>query len=122
MAAKEDTQTITILIINHANWTPQTIPLNKHPDIHTITTIPPHTIHYNPTPEWPKYYQYTEPSLTSIICIHDQVTPTLNPQATHELQKLLGRITNTHIETYSIKPTLTNYNVKFSNKWKNAPN
>ena len=89
MVAKEDTQTIAILIINHANWTPQTIPLNKHPDIHIITTIPPHTIHYNPTPEWPKYYQYTEPSLTSIICIHYQVTPTLNPQATHELQKIL---------------------------------
>ena len=50
MAAKEDTQTITILTINHTDWTTQTIPLNKHPDIHTITTIPPHNIHYNPTP------------------------------------------------------------------------
>jgi hypothetical protein len=89
MAAKEDTKTITILIINHTDWTPQTIPLNKHPDIHTLATIPPHSIQYNPMPEWPKYYQYTEPSLTSIICIHSQTTLTPNPRTAQELQNIL---------------------------------
>ena len=71
MAAKEDTQTSTILIINHQDWTPQKLTLTKGVDIHVISTIPPHTIQYKPTPKWPQYYQYMEPSLTSIIYIHN---------------------------------------------------
>jgi hypothetical protein len=49
MAAKEDAQTITILIINHKDWTPQQLPVTN-PDIHILATIPSHTIQYNPTP------------------------------------------------------------------------
>jgi hypothetical protein len=120
MAAKEDAQTITILIINHKDWTPQQLPLTN-PDTHILATIPPHTIQYNPTPEWPKYYQYTEPSLTSIICVHNQETIPKNTQIPIELQKILKRTTNTHIDIHPIKPTPTHYNVKFSNAWKNAP-
>ena len=71
MATKEDAQTITILIVNHKDWAPQKLPLTNT-NIHIMATIPPHTIQYNPTPKWPKYYQYTEPSITSIICIHNQ--------------------------------------------------
>jgi hypothetical protein len=67
MEAKEDTNTATILIINHNDWTPQQISLTTSGDIHTLATIPPHTILYNPTPEWPKYYQYVEPSLNNIM-------------------------------------------------------
>ena len=39
----------------------------------------------------------------------------------HKLQGILKRITNMHINTYLIKPTIPHYNVKFSNAWKNAP-
>ena len=121
MAAKEDTNTTTILIMNHTDWTSQRIPLNNHPDIHTIVTIPPHSIQYNPMSEWPKYYHYIEPSLTSTIYIHNQTTLTPNPKTAQELQNILQRLTNTHITTHHIKPTHAHYNVKFSNKWKNAP-
>ena len=83
MAAKEDTNTATIFIINHNDWTPQQIDLTTNNDIHTLVTI-----QYNPTPEWPKYYQYVEPSLTSIICIYSQSNPTYseptNPRRTHK--------------------------------------
>ena len=51
MAAKEDPNTITILIINHNDWTTQQIPLSTQADIHILTTIPPHTLHYSPTPK-----------------------------------------------------------------------
>ena len=44
MAAKEDTNTITILIVNHNEWTPQQLPITTKNDRHTLTTIPPHTI------------------------------------------------------------------------------
>ena len=56
MAAKEDEHTTTILIVNYKDWTTQQLPLKDHADIHIIATIPPHTIQYVPTPEWPKYY------------------------------------------------------------------
>ena len=115
MVAKEDAQTITILIINHTNWTSQKLPLNTNGDIHTIVNIPPHTIHYDPTTEWPK------PSHTSIICIHNQIIPTKNLQTPQELQRVLKRITNTHTKIYPNKPTLTQYNVKFSKEWQYAP-
>ena len=121
MAAKEDTQTITILIVNYNDWTSQHLPLNVDAGIHTIATIPPHIIHYDPTPEWPKYYQYIEPSLTSIICIHNQKYPTMNIQTPHELQNVLKKTLNTHIDTFPIIPNLRHYNVKFSKAWKNAP-
>jgi hypothetical protein len=52
MAAKEDTNTITILITNHNDWTPQQLQFNTKGDIHILITIPPHTIQYKPTPEW----------------------------------------------------------------------
>jgi ribonuclease HI len=120
MAAKEDAQTLTILIINHKDWTPQQIPLINH-DIHILATIPPHTIIYNPTPKWPKYYQYTEPSLTSIICVHNQDTILNNTQIPTVLQRILKNTIHTHIDTHPIKSTPTHYNVKFSNAWKNAP-
>ena len=74
MTAKEDTTTTTILIINHTDWTSQTIPLNKHPDIHTIVTIPPHSIQYHPTPEWPNTTNtpnpHSHPSSAYIIKQH----------------------------------------------------
>ena len=121
MAAKEDVHTITILIVNHKNWTTQLLPLNTNVDIHTIATIPLHTIHYVPTPEWPRYYQYIEPSLTSIICIDNQAHLSMNLQTPHELQKVLKKTLKTHIDTYPINPTPTQYNVEFSNSWKTAP-
>ena len=121
MATKEDTSTATILIINHNNWTPQQIALTQNGGIHTLATIPPHTIQYNPTPEWPKYYQYIEPSLTSIICVHNQSHPTINLQTPQELTKILTITTSTQINTSFINPTSANYHVKFSTKWKNAP-
>ena len=55
MAAKEDTNTVTILITNHNDWTPQQLQFTTKGDIHILTTIPPHTIQYKPTTEWPKY-------------------------------------------------------------------
>lgn len=63
MWCKRLINTITILIVNHNDWTPQQLPITTNGDIHTITTIPPHTIQYNPTLEWPKYYHFVEPSL-----------------------------------------------------------
>lgn len=63
----------------------------------------------------------TKPSLTSIICIHNQATLTLNPQISQELQNILKRIINIHIEMHPIKPTLTHYNVKFSQMEKCLP-
>ena len=89
MAAKEDAQTSTLLIINHQDWTPQKLTLGNGADIYVITTIPPHIIQYKPTPEWPQYYQYTEPSLTSIIYIHNQLTLTLQQQFPHHLKIIL---------------------------------
>ena len=50
MAAMKYTNTSTILIINHNDWTTQQIALNNNDDIHTLATIPPHIIQYNPTP------------------------------------------------------------------------
>jgi hypothetical protein len=44
VAAKEDTNTITILILNHNDWTTQQVPITTKGDIHTLTTIPTHTI------------------------------------------------------------------------------
>ena len=85
MATKEDTHTLTILIVNHKDWTTQSQPLNTNVDIHTIATIPPYIIQYAPTPEWPKYYQYVEPTLTSIICIHNPTQPPMNIQPPQEL-------------------------------------
>jgi hypothetical protein len=119
--AKEDTNTATILIINHNDWTPQQIPLTTSGDIHTFATIPPHTILYNPTPEWPKYYQYVEPSLTTILCIHNQTNLTTNLRTPQELAQVLEQTINTHIDTFPIKPTAPNYHIKFSNTWENAP-
>ena len=85
MAAKEDTNTTTILIVNHNDWTSHRIPLTINVDIHTIATIPPHTIQYSPTSEWPKYYHYVEASLTSIIRIHSQTNLAPNLQTPQEL-------------------------------------
>ena len=55
MAVKEDMHAITILIVNHKDWTPQQLPITKRANIHTIVI----TISYDPTPKWPKYYQKT---------------------------------------------------------------
>ena len=38
-----------------------------------------------------------------------------------KLTKILKLTTNTHINTFPINPTATNYHVKFSTTWKNAP-
>ena len=86
MAAKEVKNTTTILIVNHNDWTPQQITLTTNVDIHTLVIIPRQIVQYNPTPKWPKYYQYVEPSLTSIICIHNQPNPTLILQIPQELR------------------------------------
>ena len=87
--AKEDAHTITILIVNHKDWTPQQLPITKHVDIHTIVIVPPHTINFDPTLEWPEYYWYIEQSLTSIICILNQSNPTKNTQNPQELQYVI---------------------------------
>ena len=121
MAAKEDTHTLTILIVNHKDWTTQSLPLNTHTDIDTIATIPPYTIQYAPTPEWPKYYQYVEPTLTSIICIYNATQPPVNIQPPQELQKVLKKTFNIHIDTHPINLNTKPYKVKFSNSWNNAP-
>ena len=42
-----------------------------HKDVHIILTIPPNTIEYNPTLEWPQYLHTHEPD-TTILCIHNQ--------------------------------------------------
>ena len=89
MAAKEDPDTVTILIANHKDWTSQKLPLTTKPDVHIMTTIPPHTIKYKPTPEWPTYYQYDEPALTSIICVHNQATLSPNVRTPHTLKPIL---------------------------------
>ena len=86
-----------------------------------MATIPPYTIIYNPTIEWPKYYQYVEPLLTTILCIHSQPNPTINLRTLQTLTQILEQTTNTHIDTMPIKPTPPNYHIKFSNTWKNAP-
>ena len=121
MATKEDARAITILIVNHKGWTTQQLPLAENTDIHVMATIPPHTIHYDPTPEWPGYYQYIEPSITSIICIHNQTNLPMNIHTLNELQQVLKQTTNTHIDTHPIKPTSIHYNVKFFFAWKIAP-
>ena len=121
IAAKEDARTITILIVNHKDWTIPQLPLTTNSDTHIMATIPPHTIQCDPTPEWPKYYQYTEPSITSIICIHNQTNIPMNIQTPIALQQVLQQTLNTHIDTFPIKPTPTHYNVKFSLAWKTAP-
>ena len=120
MAAKEDARTITILIINHKDWTPQQLPLTNL-DIYIIATIPPHTIQSNPTPKWPKYYQYIELSFTSITCVHNQTNLPKNVQTPIELQQVRKQTTNTHIGIHPIKPTPIHYNVKFSTARKNSP-
>ena len=104
-------------MIGHHNKSP----LTTNGEIHTLATIPPYSIQYNPTPKWPKYYQYVEPSLTSIICIHNQPYPTMNLQTPRELSQVLKQTINTHIDTFPINPTIPNYHIQFSNTWKNAP-
>ena len=54
----------------------------------------------------------------SVVCTHCRVDHVQTPQ---ELQRVLKRITNTHTEIYPVKPTLTQYNVKFSKQWQYAP-
>ena len=81
----------------------------------------PHTIQYNPTPKWPKCYQYVEPSLTSLICIYNQSYSTMKIQTPRELPHVLKQTITTHIDTFPINPTPPNYHIKFSNTWKNAP-
>ena len=68
----------------------------------------------------PKYFQYVEPSFTSIICIHSQINPTHILETPRELLHILKQTTNTKIDTYPIKPTIPHYRIKFSNKWKNT--
>jgi ribonuclease HI len=121
MAAKEDPKTVTILIVNHKDWTTQKLPLTSKPDIHVMATIPPHTIQYKPTPEWPTYYQYVETALTSILCVHNQSTLHPNVQTPHTLKQTLQQIKNTHIDIHPIKPNLTHHTIKFSHAWKTAP-
>jgi hypothetical protein len=121
MAAKEDARTITILIANHKDWTPQQLPLTANTDIRVMATIPPHSIQYDPTPKWPKYYQHTEPSNTSIICIHNRAKLPTNVQTPTKLQQVLKQMTYTHVDTHPIKPTPIHYNVKFSTAWKTTP-
>ena len=121
MATKEDTHTVTILIVYHDDWTTQQLPIATNADIHILATIPPHAINYDPKPEWPKYYKHIELAQTSIICIHNQVHPTTNLQTPHPLQQVLQNTTNTHIDTYPIKPTPMKYHVKISKAWKDAP-
>jgi hypothetical protein len=122
MTTKEDPNTTTILIINHKDWTSQQIPLTKNTDVHILATIPPHTIQYTPTPEWPKYYQYVESSLTSIIYKHGKINPAPRLQTPHVLPHILKQTMNTLIDTYPIKPTIPHYHIKFSHTWKNSPN
>ena len=121
LAAKEDPKTVTIIIANHKDWTTQNLPFTTKPDVHVMTTIPPHTITYKPTPEWPTYYQYDEPALTSIICIHNQTTLSPNVQTPHTLKQILQQVTNTHIDTHPITPNRTHYKVKTSKIWKHTP-
>jgi hypothetical protein len=90
-------------------------------NVHTCRVIPPHALHYNPTPEWPKYYKYVDLTLTSTICIHNQANLKTNFQTTRELQHILQHTTNTHIDTYPVELTPTHYHIKFSDVWKNAP-
>ena len=79
MATKVNAHTITIIIINRIDWTPQQLPITKHANIYMIVSIPSHIIKYDPTPEWPKYYHYRKQSLALIICIHNQSNPTRSP-------------------------------------------
>ena len=95
----KDTHTLTIKIINHKYWTPQELPITKHANIHTILTILPHTISYNPILEWPKYYQYIEPSFTFRICIHNQSNTTNNIQTPQALHHIIKRIHNSQVDT-----------------------
>ena len=108
MAAKEDPNTITILIVNHKDWTTQNLSLTSKPNIHVMATIPPHTIQYKPTPEWPPYYQYIEPALMSISCVHNQATLSTFVQTPHTLKQILQQITNTHIDTNPLNPISLN--------------
>ena len=55
------------------------------------------------------------------MCIHHQANPTIDLQTPHELQHVMKKTINIHVDTYSIKPTPTHYHIKFSNAWKNAP-
>jgi hypothetical protein len=105
MAAKEDTNTFTILVVNHNDSTSQQIPINTKDDIHILATIPPHTIQYNPTSEWPKYYHYEKPSLVLILCIHGQTSLAPNLKTPHELAHILKQTTRTH--TYRHLPHQT---------------
>jgi hypothetical protein len=61
------------------------------------------------------------PSLTSIVYIHNQIHPTINPHLPHDLNIVLKIITNTHMDTYPIKPTPIKYNIKISKTWKTTP-
>ena len=121
MTVKEDTHIVTILIVNH-NDQPHNNSQSPRTQRYTyIATIPPHITQYDPTPTWPRYYQRTEPSLTSIICIHNQTHQTMKLQTPHTLQIVLIATINTHIDMYPIKPTPTKYHVRISKVWKDTP-
>jgi hypothetical protein len=71
MAAQENHNIATIIIINHKE---NPLPIT-HAEIHIIATIPPNTIQYNPTTEWPKYLHQLENQYTTIISINNQSPP-----------------------------------------------
>ena len=51
MATKENPHNMTIMTLNHKDWTSQQLNLANHQDIHTIATIPPNVFRHPSAPQ-----------------------------------------------------------------------
>ena len=117
MAAQANHNATTIVILNHKE---KPFPIN-HTDIHIILTIPPNTIQYNPTLEWPKHLHHLENQYTTIVCIYNERSP---PGHHHTLNTLTPNILglyNIHVKINLIESTPLRNEGKCSHEWHTTP-
>ena len=95
MAAQENHNTKTVVIINHKK---NPLPIT-HTELHTIVTIPPNTIQYNLTSDWPKYLHQLENQYTTILSIQNPNPPD-TPQVPHALESNIWELYNIKMKNH----------------------
>ena len=119
MATQKNHITTTIIIINHKDNPLPLINMGNH----IIITIPPNTIPYNPTLEWPKYLHYLENQYTTILSINNSSPSLCNLQIpntiTANILELYNINTKNHLHQITPPPKKI---VIYSCAWHNAPN
>ena len=116
MAAQTNHNTTTIIIINHKE---STLPITCA-EMYIIATIPPNTIQYNPTTEWPKYLHQLENQYTTIIRIHKHGPSSVNPQIPNALISNIISLYNIKINNNPTQTIPHMKKIKYSSAWQQA--